>query len=80
MHTYTTAGLALWSLKRACEIQVVTHSMHGNTLPIIYAVSLEIVKGTAQDSLPCPPAYGAGENVLAALIRRADHIDASYRR
>jgi hypothetical protein len=49
--------------------------MRGNTLPI----SDEIVKCTTRDSLQFSPAHGAGENVLTALIRRVDRIDASYR-
>jgi len=73
--TLAHAFALLWTLNRACEIQVVTHSMHGNTLPI----SDEIVKGTTRDSLQFSPAHGAGENVLAALIRRVDRTDASYR-
>jgi hypothetical protein len=33
-----------------------------------------------EKSLQFSPAHGAGENVLAALIRRVDRIDPSYRR
>ncbi len=63
------------ALYRACEIQVIRHSMRGKTRPI----TDKIVKRTTRDSLQCSPAHGAGENVLAALIRRVAHIDASYR-
>jgi hypothetical protein len=48
--------------------------MRGNTLPI----SDEIVKSTTRDSLQFSPVHGAGENILAALIRRVDRIDTSY--
>ena len=74
--TLAHAFALLWTLNRACEIQVVTHSMQGNTLPI----SEHIVKGATRDALQFSPAHGAGENILAALIRRVDRIDASYRR
>jgi len=73
--TLAHAFVLLLTLNRACEIQVVTHSMRGNTIPI----SNEIVKGATRDSLRFSPTHGAGENVLAALIRSVDRIDPSYR-
>jgi ribulose-5-phosphate 4-epimerase/fuculose-1-phosphate aldolase len=65
----------LWTLNRACEIQVVTDSMRGSTIP----VAPEIMERAKRDSLQFSPARGAGENVLAALIRRAERRDPSYK-
>ena len=65
----------LWTLNRACEIQVVTESMRGNPIP----VDPEIMALARRDSLQFSPAHGAGENVLAALIRRAGRRDPSYK-
>jgi ribulose-5-phosphate 4-epimerase/fuculose-1-phosphate aldolase len=65
----------LWTLNRACEIQVVTESMRGNSIP----VDPEIMARAKRDSLQFSPAHGAGENVLAALIRRAERRDPSYK-
>lgn len=65
----------LWTLNRACEIQVVTDSMRGSPIP----VAPEIMARAKRDSLQFSPAHGAGENVLAALIRRVERRDPSYK-
>ncbi|MBB3261502.1 ribulose-5-phosphate 4-epimerase/fuculose-1-phosphate aldolase [Paraburkholderia bannensis] len=65
----------LWTLNRACEIQVVTDSMRGQTLPIDPAIT----ERSTRDALQFSPAHGAGENILAALIRRVDRHDPSYK-
>jgi ribulose-5-phosphate 4-epimerase/fuculose-1-phosphate aldolase len=65
----------LWTLNRACEIQMVTDSMRGNPIP----VAPEIMARARRDSLQFSPKHGAGENVLAALIRRVERLDPSYK-
>jgi ribulose-5-phosphate 4-epimerase/fuculose-1-phosphate aldolase len=65
----------LWTLNRACEVQVVTDSMRGNALPIEAAIT----QRATLDALQFSPAHGAGENILAALIRRVDRQDPSYK-
>ncbi|WP_322048590.1 class II aldolase/adducin family protein [Paraburkholderia sp. J67] len=65
----------LWTLNRACEIQVVTDSMHGRALPIDPAVT----ERSTRDALQFSPAHGAGENILTALIRRVERQDPSYK-
>ncbi|WP_322054631.1 class II aldolase/adducin family protein [Paraburkholderia bannensis] len=65
----------LWTLNRACEIQVVTDSMRGNAIPIDPAITAR----STRDALQFSPAHGAGDNILAALIRRVDRQDPSYK-
>ncbi|QGZ63790.1 class II aldolase/adducin family protein [Paraburkholderia acidisoli] len=73
--TLAHAFALLWTLNRACEVQVVTHAMRGQTLPI----SPAITERATRDSLQFSPAHGAGQNVLDALIRRVERIDPSYK-
>jgi ribulose-5-phosphate 4-epimerase/fuculose-1-phosphate aldolase len=65
----------LWTLNRACEIQVVTDSMRGQAIPIDPAIT----ERSTRDALQFSPAHGAGDNILAALIRRVDRQDPSYK-
>ncbi|PXW24967.1 class II aldolase/adducin family protein [Paraburkholderia caballeronis] len=64
----------LWTLNRACEIQMATHSM-GRARP----VSDEVARRSSRDALQFDPRHGAGQDVLDALIRKVDRIDTSYR-
>jgi ribulose-5-phosphate 4-epimerase/fuculose-1-phosphate aldolase len=73
--TLAHAFVLLWTLTRACEIQVMTDSMRGNVLPI----SAEVIDRTTRDALHFALDTDAGEDVLAALIRRVDRIDPSYK-
>lgn len=65
----------LWTLNRACEIQLATDSMRGQAIPIDPAITARATR----DALQFSPEHGAGENVLAALIRRVERIDPSYK-
>jgi ribulose-5-phosphate 4-epimerase/fuculose-1-phosphate aldolase len=64
----------LWTLQRACEIQMATFSM-GAAIP----VSDAIARRCTRDSLQFSPAHGAGQDVFDALVRQVDRIDGSYR-
>ena len=64
----------LWTLQRACEIQMATFSM-GTAIP----VSEEIAERCTRDALQFSPEHGAGQDVLDALVRQVDRIDPSYR-
>jgi len=64
----------LWTLQRACEIQMATFSM-GQAIP----VSEEIARRCTRDALQFSPEHGAGQDVFNALVRQVDRIDASYR-
>jgi ribulose-5-phosphate 4-epimerase/fuculose-1-phosphate aldolase len=72
--TLAHAFALLWTLNRACEVQVVTDSMRGQTLPI----SPAITERSTRDALQFSPEHGAGQNVLDALVRRVTRIDPSY--
>lgn len=64
----------LWTLQRACEIQMATFSM-GAAIP----VSEEIAQRCTRDALQFSPEHGAGQDVFNALVRQVDRIDPSYR-
>tara|TARA_R110001599_G_scaffold141141_1_gene321414 strand:- start:1008 stop:1421 length:414 start_codon:yes stop_codon:yes gene_type:complete len=64
----------LWTLNRACEIQLATLSM-GPAIPISDAVA----RGCRDDALQFHPHHGAGKDVFDALVRQVERIDSSYR-
>jgi ribulose-5-phosphate 4-epimerase/fuculose-1-phosphate aldolase len=64
----------LWTLQRACEIQLATLSMG----PAI-AVPERIAAAATRDALQYDPRHGAGQDVFDALTRQVDRIDRSYR-
>jgi ribulose-5-phosphate 4-epimerase/fuculose-1-phosphate aldolase len=63
----------LWTLQRACEIQLATLSM-GAPIPIGEAVARKCTR----DSLQFSPEHGAGQDVFDALVRQVDRLDSSY--
>jgi ribulose-5-phosphate 4-epimerase/fuculose-1-phosphate aldolase len=64
----------LWTLQRACEVQLATFSMG----PAI-AVSEAVAKKCTHDALQFNPDQGAGQDLFDALVRQIDRIDASYK-
>ncbi len=72
-HTLPQAFAILWTLQRACEIQLATFSM-GPAIP----VSDDVAQKSTRDALQFQPAYGAGQDVFDALVRQVDRIDNSY--
>ncbi|WP_221801566.1 class II aldolase/adducin family protein [Oceanobacter mangrovi] len=72
--TLAQAFSLMWLLNRACEVQLATQSM-GKPQPI----SEDVLASCAADSLNFDPRYGAGEDALAAFIRRAEKLDPSFR-
>jgi ribulose-5-phosphate 4-epimerase/fuculose-1-phosphate aldolase len=65
----------LWTMQRACEIQLATFSMG----PAI-SVPEDIAARCTRDSLQFDVTHGgAGQDVFDALVRQVDRIDASYR-
>ena len=64
----------LWTLQRACEIQLATFSM-GAAIP----VSPAIAQRCTRDALQFNPHLGAGQDMFDALVRQVDRVDASYR-
>jgi ribulose-5-phosphate 4-epimerase/fuculose-1-phosphate aldolase len=72
--TVPAAFAVLWTLQRACEIQLATQSM-GRPRPI----PEEVQRKCAADSLQFNPKFGAGQDVFDALTRQIDRIDPGYR-
>lgn len=64
----------LWTLQRACEIQVAGAAL-GPTTPIPEAVQIK----SSADALQFDPRYGAGRDVFEALIRQVDSISTDYK-
>ena len=63
----------LWTLQRACEIQLATFSM-GPAIPVSQAIAAKCT----QDALQFNPNHGAGRDVFDALVRQVNKIDESY--
>ncbi len=74
-HTLPQAFVILWTLQRACEVQLATFSM-GAAIP----VSAEVAQKSTHDALQFQPAFGAGQDVFDALVRQVDKIDSSYQK
>ena len=67
----------LWTLQRACEIQLATFSMGG--AEAVIPVSEAIAAKCTRDALQFNPNHGAGRDVFDALVRQVDRIDDDYR-
>ncbi|HOB67713.1 class II aldolase/adducin family protein [Ottowia sp.] len=72
--TLPLAFAVLWTLQRACEIQLATQSM-GAPLPVPEAVAAKCTR----DALQFDPKHGGGQDVFDALVRQIDRIDDSYK-
>ena len=64
----------LWTLQRACEIQVASAALGPQR-----AIPVPVLEGCVRDSLNFNPQYGAGEDSFAAMQRLIDRIDPGYR-
>jgi len=71
--TLEQAFAILWTLQRACEIQMATLSM-GPAIPVPEAIAQKCTR----DALQFDPRHGAGKDVFNALVRQVDRIDTSY--
>ena len=72
--TLALTFVRLWTLQRACDIQV-TQAALGPAIPVSPAVAAK----TTYDSFQFDAQFGAGQDVLDALIRQVDKIDPSYK-
>jgi ribulose-5-phosphate 4-epimerase/fuculose-1-phosphate aldolase len=72
--TVAQALVLMWTVTRACEVQLATQSM-GEAIPIPPAVLEKCVA----DSFQFSAKYSAGEDAFAALRRLVDRKDPSYR-
>lgn len=64
----------LWTLQRACEIQVAGASL-GPSIQIPEVIQIK----ASNDALQFDPAHGGGRDVFDALVRQVDRLDPSYR-
>ena len=72
--TLEQAFAILWTLQRACEIQLATLSM-GAAIPVPEPIAAKCTR----DALQFNPAHGAGRDVFDALVRQVDRIDESHK-
>jgi ribulose-5-phosphate 4-epimerase/fuculose-1-phosphate aldolase len=73
-HTLPEAFITYWALQRACEIQLATASMG---TPIM--VPLEVIDVHQRDLSQVQLPGGPGAPDFAAMVRRVDKIDTSWR-
>ncbi|MCA0202046.1 MAG: class II aldolase/adducin family protein [Proteobacteria bacterium] len=73
--TIPEAFMNLWTLNRACEIQLASSAMPGDDLQI----PPEVCAQSEREALHTKPQYGAGRDVFDALCRIIDAKDPSYR-
>jgi len=72
--TVPRAFALLWTLNRACEIQLASMAMG----PVI-EIDVDIQRKCTRDSLQFSEKFGSGQDVFDALTRMVDRIDTSYR-
>jgi ribulose-5-phosphate 4-epimerase/fuculose-1-phosphate aldolase len=72
--TLAKAFVTLWTLNRACEIQLASTAMG----PVI-AIPEAVQQRCTEDSFQFRADFGAGQDVLDALTRLVDRVDTSYR-
>ena len=73
--TLPQAFAHLWTMQRACEIQVAARAIHDELIEIPGPV----LEQATRVSLQFDPKYGAGVDVFNALIRQIDRKDQSYK-
>jgi ribulose-5-phosphate 4-epimerase/fuculose-1-phosphate aldolase len=66
--------VTLWTLQRACEIQLATLSM-GAAIPVTESVAAKCTR----DSLQFDAKFGAGRDVFEAMQRLVDKTDSGYK-
>jgi ribulose-5-phosphate 4-epimerase/fuculose-1-phosphate aldolase len=71
--TLPLAFVRLWTLQRACDIQMAQAAMG----PAIM-VPEPVARKTTHDSFQFDAQFGAGQDVFDALVRQVDKIDISY--
>ncbi len=65
----------MWTLNRACEIQLASGAIAGADIPIPH----EVCEQASRQALQFQPKYGAGSDVFEALRRVIDAKDPAYR-
>lgn len=72
--TVPEALMRLWTLQRACEIQIAAEGIPGPSIPLSEAVRQQC----SRVSLQFDKNYGGGRDVFDALRRQVDRKDTSY--
>jgi ribulose-5-phosphate 4-epimerase/fuculose-1-phosphate aldolase len=72
--TIAQAFALLWTLNRACEIQLATAALGRPRL-----IAESVARQASRDSLQFDAAYGAGSDVLDALLRQVERADPSFK-
>ena len=72
--TVPRAFATLWTLNRACEIQLASMAMGPGI-----EITEDIQRKSTRDSLQFNMGFGAGQDVFDALTRLVDRTDTSYR-
>src|SRR5262245_25230462 len=73
--TLPQAFARLWTVQRACEIQVAAMGMGDELIEI----PASVLEQATRRSLQFDPNFGAGVDVFNALIRQIDRMDQSYK-
>ena len=73
--TLAEAFAILWTLQRACEIQMATLHM-GEAIPVPEAIAAKCTRDSLQFDLG---QGGVGVDLFQALVRQVDRLDPSYR-
>jgi ribulose-5-phosphate 4-epimerase/fuculose-1-phosphate aldolase len=69
------AFVRLWTLQRACEIQMAVEGMPGRSIPL----SEEVRQQCARASFQFQKKFGGGRDVFDAMVRMIDRKDTSYK-
>jgi ribulose-5-phosphate 4-epimerase/fuculose-1-phosphate aldolase len=73
--TLPQAFAHLWTVQRACEIQIAAKGMGDELIEI----PKPVLEQCTRVSLQFDPKYGAGVDVFNALVRQIDRHDQSYK-
>lgn len=73
--TLALTFVRLWTLQRACEVQVTQAALGPAS-----AVSAAVAERTTRQSVEFDAQFGAGQDVLDALMRQIDRVDKSYQK
>ena len=72
--TLAQAFALMWTLQRACEVQLASTSMGA-----VRSIAPAVLQACVRDSLQFDPRYGAGQDSFDAMQRLVDAADPSYR-
>ena len=73
--TLAQAFALMWTLQRACEVQLASTSMGP-----VRGIAESVLQACVRDSLQFDPRYGAGQDSFDAMQRLVDAVDPSYRK